>query len=156
MKFMPAGAFDDLIEPLTKVTTGDTQAINSVGIRLNQVTTTQFNGVDAEVVRKLVEMRLYSITRLRRAMTTLRATRRLVGKKTHALKLIAGQLVGHGLQGAGVVGCSDALRAIRPAIEERAEVHCCQRAIALGSCSDPHFYAITTTCDHTSFSALAP
>src|SRR5258708_36687977 len=113
MKFMPAGAFDDLIETLTKRTTGDTQAINSVGVRLNQVTTTQFNGVDAEVVRKLVEMRLYGVTRRRRAMTTLWATRRLVGKKTHALKLVAGELLGHGLQGAGVVGWSDAVRDMR-------------------------------------------
>src|SRR5260370_40592111 len=88
-------------------------------------------------------------------MTTLRATRRLVGKKTHALKLVAGQLVGHSLQGAGVVGCSDAVRAIRAAIEERAEEHCCQRAIALDSCFDPHFYGMTTTVDQKYFFACA-
>src|SRR5258708_32142384 len=95
---MKLGALNDLIEAFTKRATGDTQAINGVGIRFNQVTAAQFNGGDAEVMRKFVGMDLYGIKRLRRPMTSLGATRRLVRKEGHPFGLVAGEVVGDSLQ----------------------------------------------------------
>src|SRR5260370_40942415 len=116
---MKLGALNDLIEAFTKRATGDTQAINGVGIRFNQVTAAQFNGVDAEVMRKFVEMDLYGITRLRGPMTSLGATRRVVGEETHPVELVARKFVGHGPQCSGEVGGSYAIRAHCPTIHKR-------------------------------------
>ncbi len=152
---MKLGALNDLIEAFTKRATGDTQAINGVGIRFNQVTAAQFNGVDAEVMRKFVEMDLYGITRLRRPMTSLGATRRLVGKEAHPFELVAGKFVGYSLQCTGVVGGSYAIRAVCTTIQKRTEVHGCQRAVALDAGLDPHFHGMAAAVDQKHFFARA-
>src|SRR6266699_6692187 len=118
MKLVPAGAFDYGVEALTQRATGDTQTIDRMGVWFNQVMATQLYGIDTEIMGYFVEMHLYGIARLCRAMPALRPTRRLVGKEAHALEFVAGELICHGLQGARVIGRGDAIRSIPTTIEE--------------------------------------
>src|SRR6266487_3775397 len=84
-------------------------------------------------------MDLNSATRLGRPMAALWPTRRLVGKQTHPFKLIAGQCIGHRLQGTCVIGSCHTVRTICSTIQKRTEVHRRQCPIPLNAGFDPHF-----------------
>src|SRR5690348_14729560 len=101
------------------------------------------NGRDAYIFGYLVEVGFEREARLRRAMPALRPARRLVGEYTDAFKLITRHVVGDGLQRAAVEGRSDAVAAIRPAVEERAKVHRRDRAVALHAGLHPHQDRVT-------------
>src|SRR5579859_7649020 len=103
MKFVPARALDYGVETLTQSATGDTQTVDRASVRFNQVAAAQLDGVYPEIMGYFVEMHLYSIARLCRAMPALRPAGRLVGEEAHTLEFIAGEPVCHGLQGASVI-----------------------------------------------------
>src|SRR5437879_12416398 len=77
-------------------------------------------------------------TRLRRAVTALRAARRFVGERPRALEVIARHVIRDGLERARVVRARHAVGPIRAAIEQRPEMHACDRSVALHTCPDPH------------------
>src|SRR5436305_8654554 len=98
-----------------------------------------------------VEMYLYSIARLCRTMSALRAARRLVGEKPHAFEFITGKLVRHGLQSARVIRCSNAIGSICAPVEKGTEVHGSQRSILFHASLDPHFDWVTSPVDQKDF-----
>ena len=152
---MPARTVDNLVETFIQRTTGDTQPIDRPAIWLNQVAAAKFNGINPQVVGNLIQMHLYGVAWLRCAMAALGATGRLVGKEAHPLELVTGEVVGDRLQCARVIGCCHAIRAICPAIQERAEVHSCERSILLHACLDPHLDGMSPSVDQENLLAGA-
>src|SRR5579883_1284171 len=118
MEIFPTGAFDDLVEAFTERAAGDAQSIHGARIWLNQIVAAKFNRVHAEVVRDFIHVYFYSIARLRRSMTALWTTGRLIGEEAHALELIRGQLVCHRLQCARVIRGCYAVGTVSAAIQE--------------------------------------
>ena len=76
--------------------------------------------------------------RLRRAVPALGAARRLVREGARALKVIARDIVGDGLERASVVRACDAVGAVGAAIEQRFEMHSGNGSIALHTRAHPH------------------
>ncbi len=103
----------------------------------------------------LVQVYLYRVARLCRAMTALGTAGGLISKQAHAFEFITGQLVCHRLQHSGIVGRCYAIRAIRAAIEKRTEVHSRQRTIAFHACFNPHFYGVASPVQQKYFFACA-
>src|ERR1700732_3113297 len=68
-------------------------------------------------------MGLQGEARLRCAMASLGATRRLVREQPDSLESISRNGIGRRLEGAGVVGAGHAIAAVAPAVEEAAELH---------------------------------
>ena len=58
----------------------------------NQVTLTQFERIDSKMMCYFVQMRLYGVAGLCRAMPAFGAARRFVGKKPHALEFVTWKL----------------------------------------------------------------
>src|SRR5579875_1765700 len=106
-------------------------------------------------MRELIHMYLDGVARLRRAMPALGATRRLVGKDTHTLELVAGNFIGDSLQSTGIIGRRYAVGAIRAAIQKRAEMHSCNCAVALDTCLNPHFDGMASTMQQKDLFARA-
>src|SRR5258708_1059045 len=71
----------------------------------------------------LVQVYLYCVARLCRAMTALGTAGGLISKQGDGFEFITGELECHCLQHSGIVGRCYAIRAIRAAIEKRTEVH---------------------------------
>ena len=152
---MPARTVDYLVKTFIQRTTGDTQPIDRPAIWLNQVAAAKFNGINPQVVGNLIQMYLYGIAWLRCAMAALGATGRLIGKEAHPLELVTGEVVGDRLQCARVIGYWHTIRAIRPAIQERAEVHGSERSILLHACLDPHLDGMSPAVDQENLLAGA-
>src|SRR5438067_4221258 len=107
--------------------------------------TTHFSRIEIQVLRNLVEMNFQRVTRLWRAVPTLRPARRFVREDAHALKLVARQFVGHGLQSTGVEGARYTVTSVCSAIKERFEVHRRDRAVFLHSGLHVHQSRMATT-----------
>src|SRR5579859_5721399 len=144
---IPAGAFNHLLEAFAQSATGDAQTIDGTGVRLDQIVQAQSNRVDAEIMRDFIEMHLDRVAWLCRAVTTFGTTGWFIGKETHALELIAGQLIRHSLQDAGIIGRGHTIGAIRATTEKRAKVHGRQSPIAFDTSLDPHFDGMTSAVD---------
>src|SRR5579872_6852820 len=91
-----------------------------------------------------IKMYFNGIARLRRAMPSFGATRRLIGEEAHALKFVTWQLVGDCLQRACIVCRSDTIGTICAAVEKRTEMHGGQCTIFLDACFDPHLYRVSS------------
>ncbi len=152
---MPAGACGDLVQAFAKGAAGDAQAVDGAGVGFDQVAAAKLDGVEAEVMGELVHMHFDGTAGLCCAVAALGAARRLVGEEAHALEFVAGQLIRHRLEHAGVVGGCHAIGAVSPAIEEGTEMHGGERAILLDAGLDPHFDGVTPTVYEEDFLARA-
>ncbi len=154
-RLVPAGARGDLVQAFIQRATGDAQAVDGTGVGFDKVTAAKLGGVETKVMGELVYVYFDSAAWLRCAVAALGAAWRLVGEEAHALKFIAGQLIRHRLEHAGVVGGCHAIRAVSPAIEEGTEMHGGERAILLDAGLDPHFDRVTPTVDEENLFARA-
>src|SRR2546425_9295568 len=82
----------------------------------------EVGGVDPQLLRDLIEVDLQREPRLWRAVAPLRAAGWLVRERPRALELVAGHVMGDGLQSARVVGARDAVGAVAAAVQQRLEV----------------------------------
>ena len=90
-------------------------------VRRGELHEAQVGGIDPERDGDLVELDLEPEARLRRAVAALGSAGRLVGEGPAAAETVARDVVGDGLQRAGVEGRGDAVAAVRAAVEERLE-----------------------------------
>src|SRR5581483_6255648 len=107
----------------------DAQPVGRDRIRLGEHAEPQLRRVLAQALGNLVELDLLSEARLWRAMAALRAAGRLVREDARRFELISRQLVGHGLQGAGVEGARHAIGAVAAAVDQRLQMHPGQLAV---------------------------
>src|SRR5436309_3646933 len=94
--------------------------------------------IEFQLFGDLVQLNFEGEARLRRSVSTLRATWRLVGESAQAAKLVARDVVGDGLQRARVEGRSHAVRAVSAAVEKRLKVHRRDRAVFFDAGLDLH------------------
>ncbi len=120
----------------------DAQPVGGDGAGLGEHAAAQVGGVDAQVAGDLVELDLEAEARLRRAVAPLRPAGGLVGEDPHSFEAVGRQLVGHRLQGAGVVGRGDAVAAVGAAVERRLQVLRGDRAVAPHAGAQPHQHRV--------------
>src|SRR5256885_7111914 len=96
------------------------------------------NRINSQLLGDLVEMDFQCVARLRRSMTALWTTRRLVGKRSQSLKLVARHVVSDGLKRASVEGAGNAVTSVCATVEERLKVHGGDRAVVLYTSLHPH------------------
>src|SRR5262249_44946822 len=82
------------IKAVSKTTTGDPQMIDRHGKRRNEVWTPDLHRREPQVLSNLIQMDFKCKTRLRRAVPTLWATRRLVGENPKSLEAVMRDLIG--------------------------------------------------------------
>src|SRR5258708_5547468 len=109
VKLAPPGTLGDAIQTLAERATGDAQAVDGVGIWLNQIVFAQVQRVKPQVAGQLVQVNLDGAARLGCAMPALGTTRRLLGEETHTPKFLAGHLVPHALQPPGILRATEPL-----------------------------------------------
>ena len=107
----------------------DLEPVRGERIGLRHHSQAQLGGVHAELLGDLVELDLLAEARLRRAVAALGSARRLVGEDARRFEAVARQLIGHGLERAGVEGARDAVRTVAAAIDERLQVHAGELAV---------------------------
>ena len=95
-------------------------------------------GSSPELLGDLVELHFLAEARLRRAVAALGSARRLVGEDAACLEAVAGQLVGHRLQCAGVEGARDAVRPVAAAVDQRLQMHPCELAVIHHAGAESH------------------
>src|ERR1041384_1405829 len=89
-------------------------------------------------------MNFQSVTRLRRAVTTLWTTRRFIRKDARALKLVPRHVIRNCLQGAGIERAGDAVTSISSSVQERLEMHRSDRTVFLHSGLHVHQHRVST------------
>src|SRR5215471_423475 len=92
----------------------------------------------AKLFGNLIHLHFYRESGLWSAVAPLGAARRLVRKTANAFEFVSRDVIGHSLQSTGVKGAGDSIAAVRPAVEIRAEMHGCYRAVALDAGLDRH------------------
>ena len=144
MLVLPAGARRDLLDALPQPDGADPKAVHRDRVGLHHLLEPQLHRVQAELVGDLVELHLHGETGLRGAVAALGAAGRLVGEHPHALELVRRQIVGHRLQRSGVVDRGQAVAAVAAAVEEGAEPHAGEGAVALDPGAHPHLHRVAS------------
>src|SRR4030095_6565695 len=85
-----------------------------------------------------MEMNLQGVSRLWRAMSSLRSARWFVCESAQPFEFVTRHVVGHRLQGPGVERARDSIASVGAAIQERFEMHGGDRAVFLHSSLDMH------------------
>ncbi len=81
----------------------------------------KLRGIDRERFCDLVELHFLAEAALRRAVSALGTARRFVREDATALKVISGNVVRHGLQGARIKSARHAVRSVGTTVEQRFE-----------------------------------
>ena len=111
------------VDALTQSCGGHGEVIRRLGEGLGEIAPPHIGRVEAQLLRRLVDLALHGEARLRCAVPALGPAGGLVGEDARALELVGGNLVRDGLQCAGVEGGGHAVGAIGSAIEPGAEMH---------------------------------
>ena len=116
----------------------DTQVVGGQRLRLFDDAEPKVGGIERQPLGNLVELNLLAEAALRRAVTALWSARRLVGEDTASAKLVGGDVIGHGLQCAGVEGAGDTVGAVGAAVQHRLHPHAGDRAVPLDAGLEAH------------------
>src|SRR6185436_5460935 len=108
------------------------------GTGFDQMSTAHCRRIQLQLLGDLVQVNFQSITRLWCPVSSLRTTRRLVGKRAQPLKLITRHVIGDSLQGTGVERAGHPVTAVCPAIKIRLEMHPGDGAVILHSRLNVH------------------
>ena len=127
-----------LLDAFGEADGADAQVVRGQRIGLLDDAQPQLGGIDAPAVRRSCRAGLRAEAGLRRAVPALGPARRLVGEDAAALEAVGRDVVGDGLQRAGVEGAGDAVRAVGAAVEQRLEVHAGDRAVLLHAGLEAH------------------
>ena len=139
---VPVRPVDDPPDALGEPDRADAEPVRGQRVRLRHDVEPQLRRIQPEPLGDLVELHLLAEARLRRAVSALGAARRLVGEDARALELVARQLVGHGLERAGVEGARDAVRTVAAAVDQRLQVHPGQPAVLRHAGAEPHQHRV--------------
>src|SRR5258708_4477501 len=85
-KGVPTRSLSHLLQTLTQGATGHAQTIDSRGVWLDQIMFADEKWIKTQIISQFVQVNLNRAARLRCAMPALGTTRRLIGKKAHALE----------------------------------------------------------------------
>ena len=121
--FFPIGDFHDAANAFGKIDGAQAEIICGDGIGSFDDAEAQVGGVELEFFGNFVELDFLAEARLDGAMAAFGAAGRLVGEGAAALKAVARDVVGGGLQRAGVKGAGDAVGAVAAAVDQRLEMH---------------------------------
>src|SRR6185295_15902061 len=94
--------------------------------------------IEFQLFGELVDLSFECESRLRSSVAALRSARWLVGKHAQAFKLVARNVIGHGLKRAGIKRARDAVASIRATVEKRTEMHRGDRTVFFHAGLDPH------------------
>src|SRR5205807_5115909 len=108
----PIRARDHLADALGKSDRAYLQPVRGERIGLGDDGEAQLGRVDLEFLRDLVELHFLAEARLRRAVPTLGAARRLVGEGSAGVELVARDVIGHRLEHARVESARRTVAAI--------------------------------------------
>ena len=121
----------------------DAQVVGGQRVRRRDDAEAQIGGIDRQAFGDLVELHFLAEPRLRRAVTALGTARRLVGEHAAAAEAVARNVVGHGLQRAGVEGAGDAVRSVGAAIEQRLQIQARDPAVVRHAGAEAHQHGMT-------------
>src|SRR5581483_6565759 len=120
----PAGAVNDLVDALRQTVALHAQAVHRDAGRLEQIAAADFGGIKAELLRKLVQLRLESEADIHRSVTAHGATDGLVGQHTIAVVLNVRNVVERAQQRPGVKDRDNSVGAVGATILYHARLHC--------------------------------
>ena len=135
---LPARACDDLLDARAEAHRADAQIVGGERVWWDECLEAQLRRVELQLLGDLVDVDFEGEARLRRTVAALGTARRLVGEGACALEAVAGNVVGHGLQRARVIGARYAVGAVAASVEQRAEMHARDRAVLLHARLHPH------------------
>src|SRR5882762_8304618 len=115
---LPSRALHDLLDALAESHRTDAQVVRGERVRWDEGLEAQLRWIEFQLFCDLVEMHFEGEARLRRTVTALRSTRRLVGERARALEPVARHLIGDGLERARVVSARHPVGAVAAAVEQ--------------------------------------
>ncbi len=117
-----AGGLGDLGQALVQAARGDPHIVGRHRVLVDEDLAAHLHRAVAQLLGDAIEVDLQGKAGLRRAVSSLGAAGRLVGEDPDATKAIGRDLVGHRLQGAGVVGAGHAVAAVAAAVDVGLEI----------------------------------
>src|SRR5436853_866664 len=114
----PTRSVDHLLDAGVQAHRTNTQIVGRQRVRRNEVLPAHFGGIEAQLIRDLINLNFESESRLRCSMPPLRTTRSLVRKRAESSKPVPRYLVSYSLKRTRIEGRSDAVASIRPAVKK--------------------------------------
>ena len=106
----PPRALDDAVDALGQPDRADAEEVGGEAVGRRDDSQPELRRIHPEPLGDLVELHLLPEAALGRAVPSLGPARRLVGEHAAAAKPVGRDVVGHGLQRAGIEGARDAVR----------------------------------------------
>ena len=140
----PAAALDHRFDAFAQPHRTDLEPVRGHTVGRHQLLHAHLRRIEPQAVGDLVEVHFKGETRLRSPVAPLRATGSLVGEGTDTVEAILGKVVGHRLQGTGVVGARHSVAAVGSTVEGGLQVLGGQGAILLDPGADLHEHRVAS------------
>src|SRR6267378_605088 len=149
----PIGGFYDAANAFGKIDSTQAKIICRHRVGRFDDAEAQVGGVDFQFLGDFVELDFLAEARLDGAVAAFGAARRFVRKSAATLKTITRDVVGGGLQRAGIKSAGDAVGAIAAAVDQRLEMHSGNRAVLLDAGLEFHQDGMTAAVTIKNFLA---